>query len=138
MAFFSKEEVVLFSPMEGVITYNGEPVEGAKLVRQVSWKDDDEVSDSVITDAKGYFEFTGITDTTSSVLPSQFVAQQRVYVYHNDQEYLMWMMGKISPELYGELDGKPTNLRCELTEELRRVEGPYSGLGTICHWDSIE
>jgi len=138
MAFFSKEEVVLFSPMEGVITYEGQPAEGAEVVRQVTWKNDETRTDRSEADENGQFSFPVITDSDRQVLPTQFVAHQRVYVNYRGEEYVIWMMGKISTDLYGELGGKPSNFRCELTSDLRRVEGPYSGLGTMCKWDEIE
>jgi len=50
----------------------------------------------------------------------------------------MWVMGKMGKNLYSELGGKPVNFRCELTDELIRVESDDGLLGTPCKWDSIE
>jgi hypothetical protein len=36
------------------------------------------------------------------------------------------------------LGGSPKNLRCELTDDLNRVETDDGLLGTVCKWDAIE
>jgi hypothetical protein len=53
MELFSKkkEEVILFSPMEGVLTINGVPASGVRLERVVNWDGDKESVVSIDTRA---------------------------------------------------------------------------------------
>jgi len=138
MAFFSKEEVVLFSPMAGVITYEGAPAVGAEVSLQVNLNEDPPRIEAVEVGEDGSFSLPEMTTSQRQILPSQFVAHQRIYVRYQGEQYEIWTMGKIAKGLYGELGGKPSGLRCELTSELRRVETPYGGLGTVCEWSEIE
>jgi len=57
MSLFTKpkEEVVLFSEMEGHIIFNGQPVKNAKIERRINWKDDIGDTDYFNTDEKGLF-----------------------------------------------------------------------------------
>lgn len=138
MSFFSKEKVVLSSPMEGTITFNGEPAVGAKLVRTIKWQSDFGDKDTVLADEGGAFEFPVVEDSWRPILPTEFVVYQDIHVYYAEQEFHIWIMSKRREELWGELGGKPTNFRCELTDELVRVEVEEGLLGTSCKWNLIE
>lgn len=140
MSFLSKpeEKVVLFSPMEGVITFNNKPASGAKIERKVSWKDTKGEIDSSVTDENGKFILSVLEENVQLSKISQFVVSQELSVYYHGEKFLIWTMGKSSKLLYGELEGKPVNLTCELTDE----EVPYrfddALLMTVCKWDSID
>ncbi len=138
MAFFSKKEVVAASPMEGVLTYRGEPASGAAVTRHVRWKDEQGVTDTVYADQTGYFSLPAVTDSWRPLLPSEFVAHQKVQVTYQGTEYLIWTMGKMDESLYGELGGKPKEFICELSGDLERVEVDHGLLGTVCSWSSID
>ena len=88
-----------------------------------------------------YGTFDIIKEKTKLPKLSQFVVLQEMRVFHNDESHLFWtisQMGKAARRLYGELGGKPINLRCELTHDSRplRLEDAY--LITLCEWDHIE
>lgn len=140
MPFFSKQEqqVVICSPMEGIITYKGKPVSGAKVERWLKWKDEKGERDTVQTDKSGHFSLPIIEDTVSLSPISQFVMGQEIKVFHNDHEYEIWSIGKSEKGIYGELGGEPENFRCELTDEgiPHRLEN--SLLFTSCKWDQIK
>jgi len=138
MAFFSKEEVVLFSPMEGVITYEGQPAEGAEVVLGIKWRSDESSETVVHTDSAGRFELPAITDSYRPALPSEFVVYQDINIHYNGELFHIWVMSKREEQLFGELGGNPVNLRCELTREIRKVDVPRGLLGTSCEWDEIE
>lgn len=40
--------------------------------------------------------------------------------------------------MYGDMNGKSQNLRCEITDELILMEEFDDLFGTSCKWDSIE
>lgn len=73
------------------------------------------------------------------LLPVQFVAYQDIFVHYNDKEYQIWGMGKMNKSEYSEFGGKkPENFRCELTDEIRRIDLEYEFVGTNCTWDRTE
>lgn len=140
MSFFSKteEEVVLFSEMKGHITLNAKPVKGAVIERWIKWKDEDGEKDYIETDNNGYFVFNEIKVKAKLSPLSQLVVTQELTVLYESERFIIWSMGKLSKEQFGELGGAPVNLRCELNDEQVRVEVDNGLLGTSCKWDSIK
>jgi hypothetical protein len=135
MSLLKGSEVCVFSAMKGIITLQGKPVAGAKIVRKVAWKDEAGESEETTTNANGEFEFAVMNRSLRQVLPAQFVATQEINVHYDGKDYLIWTMGKMDKSEYGELGGKPENFRCELSDDLVRVEVPVGLLGTRCIWE---
>lgn len=140
MELFSKkkEEVILFSPMEGVLTINGVPASGVRLGRVVNWDGDKESVVSIDTSNDGFFSFDELKEDIEISPLNVFVVNQYIYAYHENKAIKIWIKAKWGKELYSELGGKPKNLRCELMDPLVRVELESGALGTRCKWDSIE
>lgn len=139
MTFYSgaRQDIVLFSPMRGVLTYQGSPAVGAKITRHIIWQHDYSQNDIVYSGQNGSF-YLGLLQTTISLPPfTQLVVSQQLEVEHAGRHFVIWSLGKLDKELYGELGGKPVQLRCELTDPLVRVEVPSGGLGTSCKWTRI-
>lgn len=140
MPLFNKQEekAVICSPMEGVITYKGSPVTGAKIERWLKWKDELGIRDSVKTDSNGYFSLPIVKDTVHLNPISQFVMGQEIKVLYNSKEYEIWSIGKSEKDIYGELGGRPENFRCELTDQgvAHRLDNAL--LYTSCKWDAIK
>ena len=132
------EEVVVFSPMQGQITHNGEPVANAKITRKLQWKDDEGETETFFTDEKGYFELPIKTDVVTLGKLSTFVMHQEINVVVDGKTRPIWVMGKGSKVKYGELGGAVTNLVCHLENEIKRVEVPDGLLGTNCTWSLIK
>ena len=132
-----EEEIVLFSEMKGYITLNGEPVKNAKIERLIKWKDDVGEKDYFTTGEDGSFYLPTVTIKAKLPKFREFSVSQEITVHYNDNNYLIWTMGKLSKKLFDELGGKPVNFKCELTDNLERVEVKNGLLGTSCHWESI-
>lgn len=138
MSILSGTEVVLFSPMEGVITYEGEPAANAKITRLIIWKGDEGETDTFYTSENGEFKLPAKKANVRIPLFGEFVLTQEISVFYGDQEFSVWVKGKQDLNEYGELGGKPINLRCELTDEMVYLED-FNGLFTTsCKWDLIE
>lgn len=137
MSLIKGKEVYVFSAMEGTITYQGKPAAGAKIVRTVRWKDEKGESDSTIVGENGEFSLPPMKRTLRQILPSQFVAHQSIHVHFEGEDYHIWEMGKISEKENSELDGIPSNFRCELTEEFVGVDVRFGVLITSCKWDAV-
>ncbi len=138
MSLLFGTEVVLFSPMDGIITYKGKPAANAKITRTIIWKGDEGETDTFYAAENGEFKLP--IKETKVRLPAfgEFVLTQEVSVFYEGQEFSIWVKGKQDLGKYGELGGKPINFRCELTDKRIRLEG-FNGLfGTSCKWDAIE
>lgn len=141
MLFFSKPEgvdVVLFSAMSGVLTFNGELAAGASLTRSVKWDDSDGITETLEVTEDGKFSFETLSAQLKLSPLNKLVIKQRLVAIYKNNEYDIWIMGKIDKSQSTELGGKPINLSCELTDPITRVESLAGLLGTSCKWDWIE
>ena len=138
MSLFSRTDVVLFSPMEGKMTFEGKPAANAKIVRTIIWKSDEGETDVFYTAEDGTFTLPIKRAKVRLPLLIEFVLTQEISVFYNDQEFTFWVRRKHDLGEYGELGGKPKNLRCELTDENVYIEGFGGTFTTPCKWDSIE
>ena len=138
--FFKGEEVeaVLFSPMEGKITYQGKPAAVAKLKLWTAWKDKTGETEFYYADEHGVFSIPKKTMTYQRNPLAQLVIKQRITVYFEGQEFIMWEFSKKEEAEFTELGGKPINLTCELTDDERTVRGNRSLGGTNCIWDALD
>ncbi len=133
-----EEEVVIFSPMDGKLTFEGKPVAGVKIVRWLIWKDNEGEKETFYTDENGDFSIPIKKDIVNLSPLTQFVMSQTILVCYEQKEIPIWVKSKRSKNEFGELGGKPKNFRCELTEKRARVENDDDLFSTSCKWDSIE
>ncbi len=136
MSLFKGEKVCVASAFEGQLFFKGQPLSGVKVVRQFKWKDEKGVSEDIITDENGKFGFPTHWDVLRRVLPSQFIVSQEIFVYHGSEKVQIWGAGKMTKGEYDEFNGKPYNLTCEITEEVRRVDLEVGFVGTNCRWET--
>ena len=94
-------EVVLFSPMEGVITYEGKPASNAKITRRIIWKGDEGESDTFYTSDNGEFSLPIKKDKVRIPLLGEFRVAQEIYVYYKDEKIPIWAKSKIDINEYG-------------------------------------
>lgn len=138
LLYHPEQEIVICSPMEGRITYEGKPVAVSAVERKLNWKNDNGQIDFTATDSDGVFKLPIVKESVKLLKLAQFVVHQEIYVTFNGTKHLIWVMGKFGKNLYSELGGKLKNLHCELTDDLVRVETERGLLGTVCKWDAIE
>ena len=139
MSFLSEsKEVVLFSPMEGILTLEGKPLAGVKIELKLKWYDGKE-NENFFTesDEKGFFNFPAVNKTLKIGF-SQLVISQEITVKHKEEETIIWYMSKFNQTEYSELGGKPVNLRCELSSDELITRDYNTPLITRCVWDSLE
>jgi len=138
MSFFLKEqEVVVASPLSGILTKNLQPLRNTKLIRRLDWGDG-EVVDEVCTNDEGFFEFSGRREKLKLSPLAEFVVSQKIVALDDEEETLLWLKSKRDADLYSELGGIPKNFRCELTNEFQRMELTRGTFATSCRWDGIE
>jgi len=135
----SPQEVVIASPFEGILTFEGKPVTGVKIERKLSWFDQSEsTEDFVVTNSNGHFTLPLVKKTLKLSNLVHFVVSQEIHAIHNGEAIVIWAMGKSSKIEYGELGGKPVNLKCELNSERRITRDYNTPMMTRCTWDSLE
>jgi len=142
MSFFfnkgEKVEAVLFSPLEGVITFEGQPASGAQIAVNIAWKDKIGETENFTADEKGHFSIPIKTVQYHDSAFAQISIGQNIVVEFKGKEYLIWETGKSSMHLYGELGGRPVNLMCELTKEKMDSHLGFSLVGTLCVWSELD
>ncbi len=141
MSFFFKGqevEAVLFSPLEGKITYQGKPAAGAKIKLWVAWKDEEGETEFYYVDDQGNFSIPKKIVTYKENPLVQLSVGQEITVEYQGKEILIWSAGKSSSHLFGELGGKPIGLSCELTNEQMTPHLDHSLAKTLCEWKQLE
>ena len=141
MSFFFKGkevEAVLFSPLEGKLTYQGKPAANAKLKLWIAWKDKEGETDVYYADNHGHFAIPQITATYRNNPLAQLVVRQRLTVLFEGQEFVIWRLSKMEGIAFTELGGRPVNLSCEMTNEEVTVRGNRSLGGTRCTWEALD
>ncbi|WP_444929369.1 DUF6795 domain-containing protein [Microbulbifer sp. SSSA002] len=131
MASFNPFKACTFSEMKIKLTLNGEPASGAEITRSIQWQK--EWIDTFTSDEEGIAILPAkFSNSLTQVLPVEFVSAQKITVEYNDQSYKIWVYAKRHPEENSELDGKPFDLTCELSDELKLEEVFDSYLKTSC------
>ena len=128
--------LILFSELHGKILYNGQPVNGARVLREWDWGNASNAgSDTATTDAAGKFHLPAITSMNflMKMLPLEPVISQWMWVEHNGQKTQIWKHAKHNYRMGGEFDifneREPTILyvECELTGSFQSADAA-SGL----------
>ncbi len=137
MSLFKGEKVCVASGFEGRVTFEGKPASGARIVRNIFWKNDKGEPEESIADKDGRFSFPSRWEILRQVLPMQFAVPQNIFVYYKGQEYQVWGTAKMEKSEYSEFGGKtPENFRCELTDDdIRGVPFEVGFVSTTCFWD---
>lgn len=131
-------EVILFSPIEGRVTYKGEPAANAVIRRVIKWKNNIGQAETFHTDANGVFELP-LKRTKARLYPlAEFVISQSLFVEYEGQRFQIWGRTKRGTKLYDELGGRPVNFRCELTDDVDYIDVEDGLFGTSCVWDTVE
>ncbi len=126
----------LFSEMTGVVSFEGKPAAGVKLVRMVNY--DKNIYDETITDESGNFHFPAIyrSSILSKVLPMEFVVLQEITAHFQGKAYEVWNSIKRSPEVNTESRGKALVVECNLSwPEAKGIIVDDVAIFSRCNWD---
>jgi hypothetical protein len=138
MSILFGKEVVLFSPIDGKITFNGAPAANAEIILSLKWKDDTGEKEIFFADAQGRFSLP-LKKTKVRIPPlAEFVISQSIFVRYANQEFQIWGRTKRGVGIYDELGAKPVNFRCELTDDIDYIDVPDGLFGTACKWDTVD
>ena len=135
MSLFGGTEVYLFSDVSGYLTYENKPASNA-TVRRIVEMDGESYEDTTETNSDGFFSFDALTKKERNILPKEFVSHQKLIAEYDSKNILIWETVKRSEEENSELEGKPLNLKCELTDDTKFVHMMLHSIGTNCTWES--
>lgn len=134
MSIFEAGKVCTFSPISGVILFEGKPAVGARVVRTTDYQK--KIQDETLTDSNGYFELPGIFERNIvNFLPQEFVVGQLVNVSFSGREFRIWSGVKRKREENSESRGKPLVVTCELTQKDEIINVDRQPFITKCRWD---
>ncbi|MGI9282637.1 MAG: DUF6795 domain-containing protein [Endozoicomonas sp.] len=137
MSIFDVGKMCTFSRISGVILNNGEPVVGAKIIRETRYEKT--FSDQTVTDESGHFEMPALfVRSIAKYLPQEFVVWQSMKIEVNGSEHEIWDAAKRSKEENSESRGKPLIVTCELSDAKRIIRVAGVSFITKCLWDVEE
>jgi|GEM_PF-3225755 len=118
-----------FSEVEGVVMFDGKPCPSAKVEQKVFKANSQEYTSTTVTDGNGRFSFQEVSESKGLLgfLPTEFVATQRIVIYHEGNEYLGWANTKRDPSKNSESNGKRFALICDLSKSTEE-DDKYQGL----------
>lgn len=123
--------LVLFSPVQGLILDRGIPVAGAEILQKIEWSDTPTKNPQYQTssDSKGHFSFPLVQRSQGIYrwIPGQWVMRQTLTIRYQGIDHLAWLHTKMSPALNSEMEGKPLNLVCDLSNT-PDFEGTHYGI----------
>ncbi|MEY4589394.1 MAG: hypothetical protein RL497_1470 [Pseudomonadota bacterium] len=120
--FTAKEDVVLFSRVQGKLFFEGKPVVSAKVIRRYIYDTKDPIEDFCITNNSGEFDFPSVVRKNTSVSGlTQFVSHQEMVVEFRGNVYPIWGHGKMEKAENSEYDGFFKKLKCNIDDELVRM-----------------
>ena len=142
--FFKKYDVHLCPQVKGQILNQGKPVVGEKVIRYLSYVDQKERFDHVITDNEGRFTLPEVN--IRSKMPGNFMVEhntrQLIYIEKHKEEYILWNTSLIGYKPVAAYNRKLLSLNCDLTTPKvsfefandKHPERPHYA-GSICRWN---
>ena len=134
---FRPFQICMFSEVNAVVTLQGKPVVGAKIVRTSNELDSKVYTEQTTTDDQGRFHFDALwVFSLRNFIPAEPMVAQRIIIHYQNHEYMAWWHTKRNYGHNDELDdNKPLKFSCELADEPtmkhQEVAGPVDG---ICKW----
>src|SRR5690554_8208603 len=94
MSLFSRTDVVLFSPMEGKMTFEGKPAVNAKIVRTIIWKGDEGETDIFYTAEDGTFKLPIKRVKVGLPMLPELVLTQEFSVFYIIKKLTIWFKSR--------------------------------------------
>ncbi|GAA3584731.1 DUF4198 domain-containing protein [Marinobacter xestospongiae] len=141
--FLNKQDVLLFPPVKGLLTLEGEPVADVEIIREATYDDVD--SQTVNTDANGRFAFPEWI--TRSSTPGEPLAEARlrqvIAAKYEGEYYVLWQYTTDRVDEEPVIAQRLANLDCDLADEETDHYFPIPDkpqfdhiVGSICRWSS--
>lgn len=131
------ENVVLFSPLEGTLTFESKPAAEAKITRRLTFNESVSITDTFYANEQGEFNIPAKNEIVRISPMRPLAIQQVINVEYGNNHFSIWRMHKFTKALYGELGGKPVEVKCELTDPHSDINVTEGYLHTSCKWSSV-
>jgi len=110
-------KIQVFPEVNGVVTMNDQPVEGASVKLLYDYNDKKNIMKTV-TKKDGGFHFPEKNILTLlKLLPFEIHVHQQIFINYNHVEYTAWSASKHKHGIDTEISKKLNHLNCELTNE---------------------
>ena len=114
---FDSLKIQVFPEVNGVVTMNGEPVEGALIKLVYDYNDKENIIETH-TKNNGEFHFPEKNiHTLLKFLPMEIHVYQQIIISHNNNDYIAWRASKHKHGTDNDISKKLNFLNCELTNE---------------------
>jgi hypothetical protein len=142
-AFLKKYDVHLCPEVHGRITLKGKPLPNIEILRGLTYGDDDELIDKVMTDEQGVFSFSekNIRSRRPGSMLDESSTRQVININYNNKDYLLWYTRERGINYNKVIADRLQKLNCDLTNseeefELSNLEDPRLEyfVHSICRW----
>ena len=134
-----KKEVVLMSPLKGVLLKDGEPLANIDIEVVIVMPGGEERIFKHQTTASGEFDLPAIKDTMTLGPMTEFVVSHFVNIYNNEEKNTIWYAAKREPEMFAERHppGETIGLTCDINSETESYRERAGFINTKCKWETI-
>jgi len=139
--FFKKYDVLLFPPVEGRLTRDGEPLSGVEIIREATY--DEVETETIKTDANGQFKFSAWTTRSSTPGKPLIEARLRqvIAAKHEGKYYILWQYTTDRVDEEPVIADLLRKLDCDISNEEIDHYFPIPDnpqfdhiIGSICRW----
>jgi len=140
---FKKYDVHLSPIARGSISHNGKPLANQAVTRALTYGDDDEKIETVITDNDGNFHFPekNIRSSRPGSMFDESTVRQIILVEKNNEKYLLWYTNTFGIKPAQAISEKLLALNCDLNNSEETFEFPSTEhpkfkhfTYSICRW----
>lgn len=141
--FFKKYDVHLSPVVQGQINLNGHPVPNQKVIRSLTYGDDAEQIEEVMTDQNGkfYFPDKNIRSSRPGSMFDESTVRQIVLIERDNKKYLLWYSDTFGIKPAEAISERLSALICDLNNSEETFEFPsieHAKLNhftySICRW----
>ena len=134
-----KKEVVLMSPLKGVLLKGGQPLANVDIEVVVELPGGEERIYKHQTTSTGEFDLPVIKDTMTLGPMTEFVVSQFVDVFIDGEKDTIWSAGKREPGLFAERypASETIGLVCDVNDERKKYQERAGYIRTKCTWKSL-
>ena len=144
-SLFGKKELknyYISSPLQGVLVKNGKPMANTKIIRKLTWNDNEEgLKGEFITDENGRFDIPGHQENLNLGSMTEFVGAIELFAESDDEEHMdenfFWLSSKHSEENFSDIEKPLEGLICDLSREKMAVDIGDNSIYGRCTWDGM-
>jgi len=138
--FLKKYDVHLSPVVEGKVLFDGKPLIEQKIIRSLTYGDDEEQIETVTSDHDGSFHFPekNIRSRRPGSMFDESTVRQIILIKKNNKEYLLWYSNTLDIKPAQAISKRLLSLQCDLDNSEKAFEFPSIEHPKLNHFtDSI-